>query len=45
VGIITCIENPVVIDKILTHLQEKLTPVLAGLRPESRAPAQRGLFD
>ena len=33
-----CIEDPVVIDKILTHLQEKLTPVPAGLRPASRAP-------
>ena len=38
VRIIACIEDPVVIDKILTHLQEKLTPVPAGLRPESRAP-------
>jgi hypothetical protein len=26
------------LEKILTHLQEKLTPTPAGLRPESRAP-------
>ena len=32
------IEDPVVIDKILTHLQEKLTAVAAGLRPASRPP-------
>ena len=35
---LACIEDSVVIDKILTHLQEKLTPVPAGLRPASRAP-------
>ena len=35
------IEDPLVIEKILTHLQEKLTPVPAGLRPASRAqPAE-----
>jgi hypothetical protein len=28
----------VVIDKLLNQLQETLTPALAGLRPESRAP-------
>ena len=38
VKVIACIEDPVVIEKILTHLQEKLTPTPAGLRPESRAP-------
>jgi len=36
VRIIACIEDPVVIEKIPTHLQEKLTPAPAGLRPESR---------
>ena len=35
---IAFIEDPVVIEKILTHLQEKLTLASAGLRPESRAP-------
>ena len=38
VRIIACIDDPVVIDEILTHLQEKLTPAPAGLRPASRAP-------
>jgi hypothetical protein len=38
VRIIACIEDPVVIEKILTHLTEKLTPTPAGLQPESRAP-------
>jgi hypothetical protein len=35
---LACIEDPVVIEKILTHLQEKETPDPAGLLPESRAP-------
>ena len=35
---IACIEDPVVIEKILTHLQEKLASAPAGLRPASRAP-------
>jgi hypothetical protein len=43
VKVIACIDDPVVIEKILTHLQEKLTPVPAGLRPASRAPPA-GLF-
>ena len=38
VKVIACIEDPAVIDKILTHLQEKITPAPAGLRPASRAP-------
>jgi hypothetical protein len=38
VKVIACIEDPVVIDKILTHLREKETPDPAGLLPESRAP-------
>ena len=38
VKVIACIEDPVVIEKILIHLQEKLTPAAADLRPESRAP-------
>ena len=36
---LACIEYPVVIEKILTHLQEKLILAPAGLRPESRAPS------
>jgi len=38
VKVIACIEDPVVIENILTHLQEKGTPEPAGLRPASRAP-------
>jgi hypothetical protein len=39
VKVIACIEDPyMAIEKILTHLQEKLTSAPAGLRPESRAP-------
>jgi len=38
VKVIACIEDPRVIEKILTHLQEKLTSAPAGLRPASRAP-------
>jgi hypothetical protein len=38
VKVIACIEDPVVIEKILTHLQEKETPDPAGLRPARRAP-------
>ena len=38
VKVIACIEDPVVVEKILTHLQEKLTSAPAGLRPASRAP-------
>jgi hypothetical protein len=38
VKIIACIEDPVVIEKILAHLREKLNSAPAGLRPASRAP-------
>jgi hypothetical protein len=44
VKVIACIEEPVVIKKIQTHLKEKATPVPAGLLPESRAPPQAELF-
>ena len=36
--VIACIEDPVVIEKILTHLNEKATAAETGLLPESRAP-------
>jgi hypothetical protein len=45
VKIIACIEDPVVIDKILIHLHEKVTSAGTGLLPEVRAPPQVGLFD
>jgi hypothetical protein len=44
VRIIACIEDPVVIRKILAHLDETVTPTGTGLLPESRAPPATGLF-
>jgi hypothetical protein len=43
--VIACIEDPVVIEKILTTLNEKAASTGTGLLPESRAPPQAGLFD
>ncbi|MEW8347339.1 MAG: IS91 family transposase [Candidatus Thiodiazotropha taylori] len=43
VRIVACIEDPEVIEKILTHLDDK-EPTLVPL-PRSRAPPQGGLFD
>jgi len=45
VKVIACIEDPVVIDKILTHLDEKAASAGTGLLPQVRAPPQAGLFD
>ncbi len=45
VKVIACIEDPAVIEKILTHLNEKALPIAAPLLPESRAPPQAGWFD
>ena len=36
--VIACIEDPVVIKKILDHLKEKATPEPVGLLPCARAP-------
>ena len=44
VKVIACIQDPAVIDKILTHLQEKVVPGAKDLLPQSRAPPA-GLFD
>jgi len=44
VKVIACIEDPVVIKKILTHLKEKTVSESAGLLPESRASPQAELF-
>ena len=44
VRIMACIEDPVVVRKILTHLDEKVTPTVATLLPESRATPAKGLF-
>ncbi len=38
VKVIACIEDPVVIEKILAHLQEKDASVPTNLLPASRAP-------
>lgn len=45
VRIIACIEDPEVIEKILARLDAKASEPEARLRPPSRAPPQRGLFD
>jgi hypothetical protein len=44
VKVIACIEYPTVIDKILTHLQQKVVSGPNDLLPQSRAPPA-GLFD
>ncbi len=43
--VITCIEDPVVIKKIRTQLNEKTAPAGTGLLPECRAPLRIDLFD
>jgi hypothetical protein len=45
VKVIACIEDPLVIKKILTHLKEKAASKKSIRWPESRAPPQAGLFD
>jgi hypothetical protein len=45
VKIIACIEYPVVIDKILTHLDKKAALAEPTTLPQTRAPPQACLFD
>ena len=45
VRIIACIEDADVIEKILTHLDKKITEPKGPWPPPCRAPPQRGLFD
>ncbi|MDA9983171.1 hypothetical protein N9H39_10710 [Gammaproteobacteria bacterium] len=45
VKVIACIEDPVVIDKILAHLNVKALPVQAPPLPKCRAPPQAVLID
>ena len=45
IRIIACIEDPVVIEKILTDLDKKNTSAEAPRLPPCRAPPQVGLFD
>ena len=42
---IACIEDPVVIEKIRTHLKEKVPAARPIRLPESRAPPHTGLLD
>jgi len=42
--VIACIEGPVVIKKILAHLEEKSSARSAFVLPDSRAPPQSSLF-
>ena len=44
VKVIACIENPIVIKKILGHLKERASPARTNLLPEGRAPPQGELF-
>jgi len=45
VKVIACIEDPVVIKKILTHLKQKIAPAGLDLLPPCRAPPQTGWFE
>ena len=43
--VIACIEDPLVIKKILTHLRAKGLYLEAAALPQSRAPPQDDLFN
>jgi hypothetical protein len=43
--VVASIEDPVVIEKLFPHLNEKAHYSLATLLPENRRPPQAGLFD
>jgi hypothetical protein len=45
VKIIACIEDPVVIEQILTHLERKEASTATPHLPPCRAPPQARLFD
>ena len=45
VKVIACIEDPVVINKILTHLDKKAATAGTARLPECRAPPATGWFD
>ena len=42
--VIACIEDPVIIKKILAHLEEKVPTIATSLLPDSRAPPQSSLL-
>ncbi|AGA35155.1 hypothetical protein TVNIR_3522 [Thioalkalivibrio nitratireducens DSM 14787] len=43
--IIACIEDPDVIETILTHMEKNTTEANGPWRPPCRAPPQSSLFD
>ena len=43
--VIACIEDPAIIKKILTHLNQYAPSAAATQRPRSRAPPAAGWFD
>ncbi len=45
VRVIACIEDPVVLDQILTYLDEKAALAEPLVLPQSRASPSAGLFD
>jgi len=45
VRIISCIEDPAVIRKILAHLDDHVSSVASALPPPCRAPPLSGLFN
>ena len=45
VRVIACIEDPVVIEKILIHLDKKDALAESMALPQNRAPPQAGLYD
>ncbi len=45
VKVIACIEDPAIIKKILTHLNQYAPSAAATQRPRSRAPPAAGWFD
>jgi hypothetical protein len=45
VKVIACIEDPVVIDKILTYLDKKTALNEPAVLPQPRAPPQASMFD
>jgi Zn-finger nucleic acid-binding protein len=45
VKVIACIEDPVIIDKILSRLNEKAPPAQSPPSPKCRAPPPAILFD
>ena len=44
VKVIACIEDPVIIKKILAHLKEQTPATIKYVMPEGRSPPQASLF-